>query len=215
MIESIDRKLLFAQYPFIDTFVALMQQAYASDFDTTDNSHVKVLKRYYDHQLSFNNTMKGTDLTGVFAVVADNKPDYRQQMPVKFASFMKAISAGKICLLDFLDTALFEFRYASFTQKNKFKRKFKKGASSNAFVMDCEEILKVLPFFLFGKHYGGRPELFFIASDYPIAVSLCSDGNFHYHAYRENEQEIKEAATKAGFITGDIELCAYHSICHL
>ncbi len=177
--------------------------------------NVTVLKRYYDHQLPFQDTMKGTDATGVFAIVAENRADYRRQMPDKFTLFLRTISAGNLYLLDFLNTALFEFRFAGFSQKNTFRRKFKKGVSSNAFVLNSDEIRNVLPLFLFGKHYGGRPELFFIPSDYPVAICLCSDGNFHYHTYKDKQEQIKEAAVRAGFITGDIELCAYHSVCSL
>ena len=215
MIKSVSRKALFAENSFVDAFIAFMQQAYAADFDISDKSHVKVLNRYYDHQVPFQHTMKGTDAVGVFAVAAENRTDYRKQMPEKFAFFLQTLSAGNICLLDFLNTALFEFRFSGFVQKNAFRRKFRKGVSSNAFVMSCDEVLNVLPLFLFGNYYGGRPELFFIASDYPIAISLCSDGNFHYHTYSDKQEEVQMAAVKAGFLTGGIELCAYQSICSL
>lgn len=214
MIRSIPRKKLFQQQIFIDVFIASMQQAYASDFDDTNVAEAKVLKRYYDHQQSFIEGIKDTDINGVIGYAAQNKSDYSKQLPLVLANFFAKLSAQEIYLLDFLNGDFTDIEFANYTQKNQFKRLVGKSTTSHALVLNQHDIASIVSLFLFSKFHN-RPRLFFIAKDIPLALSLCDDGNFHYYTYSEKKDMVLDAANRAGFLIGDLQLCQTHSIYYL
>lgn len=210
MIAPRSRSAIFRASPYADHIVAAMQQAYASDFDLSDKKDAACVQRHYDHLQPFQPAEWPQEQHFVLAWGAEDIKHYEQGMGDVLHHFLSLLGIEQVYLID----PLYEpFPFESFSKRNAFRRLTGSTLDHTGFLLDTAHLGQLLPLLLFSGIYG-RPVLYFIGSNdhLPLAFSLCDDGNFHTTCLSTDYPTVKEAAERSGLFTGDIELCAAHSI---
>jgi hypothetical protein len=210
MIEPRSRSTIFRTSPYTDHRIATMQQAYASDFDLTDKKDAACVKQHYDHLQPLHSKEWPQEQHFVLAWEAEDIKQYEQGMGGVLHRFLSQLGISQLYLLD----PLYEpFPFESFSKRNAFRRLTGSTLDHMGFLLDTYHLGQLLPLLLFSGIYG-RPVVYFVSAydELPLAFSLCDDGNFHATCLTTDYPTVKEAAEKSGLITGDIELCAVHSI---
>ena len=190
-----------------------MQQSYASDFDLSIRSEVRVINKFYDHLKPFAPIPAPINTGCVMTYLVNNFQEYLEQVPVALVQFLKALQIEKLYILDFLNTALSVFPFENFRKRNCLKRLLGGKLNYTGLLSDTTIVAEILHLFLFsGLH--GRPVIFFITAKgvVPLSVRLCDDGNFHLQFQVQFSNQVLEAAHKTGFTIGDVDLCWEHSI---
>jgi hypothetical protein len=210
MITSLSRSAIFRMSPYADHTVAAMQQAYASDFDLTDNKEAACVKRHYDHLQSLHPREWPKEQHFVVAWEAEDIRQYESGIGSMLQLFLTGLGISQLYLLD----PLYErFPFENFSKRNAFRRLTGSALDHKGFLLDTHHLPQLLPLLLFSGIYG-RPVVYFVGANghLPLAFSLCDDGNFHTTCLATDYPRVSEVAKTAGWLTGDIELCASCSI---
>lgn len=216
MLTPISRRSIFHASPFADQFIAEMQQSYASDLDPNDRQDAAELKRLFDHRQPIHEKNDLIEGHCVIAYDTNMLRDYMLSLPLVVKQFLQALNIRQLYLMDFVKTNLYDFPFENFSKRNRFKRL---GAINNkklGYVLQTEDLPKVLPLFYFARKWD-VPVIFLVTAEgeVPLSMRLCDDGNFHLNYEAIYEDRILKAAQKTGLVTGDIELCSQYSISYL
>lgn len=110
--------------------------------------------------------------------------------------------------MDELKCNWLQFPFKSFEKREVIKDIFNQPAYSDAFKLDIDDLLKILPLF----NFSGRnniPIIYFFSVDAPVtlAMFLCDDANFHTTFFSKDREKIASAASAAGLNIGGVEIC--------
>jgi hypothetical protein len=216
MLTPISRRAIFQASAFADQFIAEMQQSYAGDLDPNDDRDAAMLSKLYDHRQSIQAGIPLIDGHCVIAYDTALLADYQQSFPLVLHSFLQELSISQLYLMDFVKTNLLDYPFENFKKRNRFKRL---GAVNNnriGYLVQVEHLPEVLPLFYFSRKWD-VPLIFFITAQgkVPLSMRLCDDGNFHLNYPKSYHPKIAEAATGAGLVMGDLEICGKHSVYYL
>ena len=216
MFKSITRQEMFKSSVFADNLVAIFQQSYTSDIDTSVKAEVNMLKKYYDHLHPFQPIETPINSHCVLAYAAKSKEDYVATFPLVLQEFLTALHIQEVFLTYFNNKNLYYFEFENFRKKNLFKLYGGKKNENLSYQIKVSDLQKGFPLFFFSGVYD-VPVIFLITAigETPISIRLCDDGNLHLNFQEKYQKRIVETATKSGFEMGDLELCVQYRLNYL
>lgn len=208
MLTPISRQAIFRSSAFADNFMAEMQQSYAADFDVSIKKEAAAVKKYYDHLRPFQPIGSPINSFCVLAYNAENLSDFILNTPLVSQAFLEQLHIQELCLIDFTKYSLLDFPFENFRKRNQFKRLGGIKDDAVAYKFPVNRLPQVLPLFFFARKWD-IPVIFLLTADgeIPLSFRMCDNGNFHLNYQEIYQERIQEAAKRAGFIMGDIELC--------
>ncbi|WP_161631518.1 hypothetical protein [Sediminibacterium sp. C3] len=192
-----------------------MQNSYSVDLDESIRSDKKQLKQNFDHRQQFN--QNNSPVTGNCVIVypAINRKDYCLKLPESITLFLKTLGSQKVTLLDFVNTDFSDFPFETFQKRNIFKRISRGIKRSYVIQFSVDIIVDIFPLFFFSRRYDIPVILMISDGEVPVSLRLCDDGNLHLNFREKHHEQVIAAATVAGFVIGDIELCRGYSVSFL
>jgi hypothetical protein len=214
-MKIISRKEFFLSSEFADSCIADMQRSYSADLDETIRSDKKQLKQNFDHRQRFNKNSLPVEGHCVIAYPASGKKEYCHELPVKLILFLKSLGSQTLTLLDFINSDLSDFPFETFQKRNRFKHIGRGIKRDHVIQFNTDLLADIVPLFFFSRRYGIPVILLISDGVVPVSLDLCDDGNLHLHFQEKHREQVLTAATAAGFITGDLELCTGYSVSYL
>ncbi len=214
MLTPIVRTAIFKSHPFIDNYIAGMQQAYGADFNFDNLKEAARLKKYYDHLLPFQPIDTSTNKYGEMAYPAGSKADYVIHFPKQLAELLINLDITDLFLMQSIKMDFIaEFPFENYSKKNRFKRMGGVKSANIGYRFNVNNLPAVLPLFLFARHYD-TPVIYLFSADAakPLALRLCDDGNLHYNIPAAQHQAFIHAANASGFVTDGEDLCGRYSV---
>lgn len=213
MFKPIIRPEIFKSSVFADNLIAGFQQSYTSDIDLSIKKEADMLKKYYDHLLPFQPIDPPINSHCVLAYDARNKKDYIAIFPVVLQNFLTALNIQELYLTYFNKKNLFEFEFENFRKRNLFILYGGRKKENFGYQIKVSDLHRGFPLFFFSGVYD-VPVIFLITAigEVPLSLRLCDDGNLHLNFQEMYQEQIYEAAKKAGFKRGDLEICAQYRL---
>jgi hypothetical protein len=213
MFKPITRPEIFNASVFAENLIAIFQESYASNIDTTVKWEADMLKKYYDHLKPFQPIDPPIDGHCVLAYDAANKKDYIENFPLVLQEFLRALDITGLYLMNFNKTNLFHFGFENFKKRNLFKLFGGKKTDNLGYIVKVDDLHKSFPLFFFSGVYD-VPVIFIITASgkVPLSLRLCDDGNLHLNFQLQYQEHIAETAKKTGFEIGDLEMCTQYRV---
>ena len=213
MLTPIPRTEIFQANQFVDNFIAEMQASYAQYIDKTVPREGKMLAEYYDHLEPISPIKEPIMGHCVLAYDAESKKDYVENLPLVLQQFYRELGITQLYLMDFNKTSLLDFPYENFKKQNEFKSLAKGNPKVMGYLLNVDDLHKILPLFFFSKRYD-VPVIFFLTAngDVPLSTRMCDDGNLHLNYQEQYDEQVEGAAEAAGLEIGDLELCVAHRV---
>jgi len=217
MITAVHRSTIFKSSAFADSFIATMQQRYAVDFNRIPGQDAAQLKKKFDHLEPFQPIDGTINQHAVLGFNAESKKEYIETFPQRVNCFFNHLGIQELYLLQFTNTNLVkDFPFQNFHNRNSFKRLAANNGNRRGYLLPVSALATVFPLFFFSGVYD-LPVIFLLTAtgSVPIAVQLCDDGNLHINFQERYSEDIRAAATEAGFEIGDLEICSLYSVHYL
>jgi hypothetical protein len=207
MLYPLSRKAIFEASPFADQFIFEMQRSYAAELDLNDRLDRSVYRKYYDHLQPLQMGHPPIDGYCIMAYIADTRNDFFERMLPALQQFFEELKIQQLYITDFLKTSLQTFPFKNFQKRNRLRHLMGWRLDYGGFQLSLKDLKQVLPLFYFSGIYA-RSAITIIADGVvPLSLRLCKDGNFHADYQSLHQRPIQEAASRAGFEVGDVNLC--------
>ncbi len=211
MIQLISREEIFYKSSLVDHYISHLQHWYSPDYNITDNLDQSPIpgEDPFDHLEPFHDEKEDLDDFAVLGYVEKNKHDYLTHRSNALILFFELIGIKQLYLLDDLKLDWVRFLFKSPEKLETMKRMVNQPAYSEAFILDIDDLLKILPLF----NFSGRNNIpiiwfFSVGTQGPLAMFLCDDGNFHTSFLPKGREKITSASIAAGLKIGGLEICA-------
>lgn len=212
MIQLISRERVFFKSSLVDHYISDLQKSWYEIHGYNLEGNIDEIslqaKDLYDHLEPFHNNKEKLDDFAVLAYVEKNRLDYITHRSVAFIRFFELIDIKRLYPIDELKCDWVQFPFKSFEKREAIKRIVNQLAYHEAFELDIDELIKILPLF----HYSGRHSTpiiwFFLAgTEVTLAMFLCDDANFHTNFDSKDREKITSAASTAGLVMGGLQIC--------
>lgn len=211
MIQLISREEVFYRSSLVDHYISNSQKFWYKQFgaQVTDYFNEKTVLEEdpYDHLEPFHENKEVLD---DFAVLGypKNKMDYIKNRSIALIGFFEQMGISQLYLMDEMKFDWLQFPYRSREKSQAIRDIVNKPAYHEAFEMDTDDLVKMLPLFNYsGRHSVAIILLFSANTPVPLGMFLCDDGNFHTSFPARDREKLSAASSHAGLIMGGLEVC--------
>ena len=162
----------------------------------------------YDHIKPFHHDRVILNDGSIISSGGKRRSDYLTYRSMAYIRFFELVNIQQLYFMDELKYDLVSFPFNPLEKRDAFKSIVNRATYSEALELDIAELSTLLPL----VHQAARHSIpiiwFFSANNQvPFTAFLCDDGNFHSRFPSEDRDKLMSAASKAGLITGGLEVC--------
>ncbi len=162
----------------------------------------------YDHIEPFHHDRIVLNDEAIISSGGKRRSDYLTYRSMAFIKFFELVHIQQLYFMDELKYDLGRFPFRPLEKGETFKKIINRSTYSEALEIDIAELLTLLPLFHGAARYAVPIIWFFSANNQvPFTSFVCDDGNFHSRFAAEDRDKLMAAASRAGLITGGLEVC--------